>query len=212
MKTQSLLKTAPDTALDKLLSNAHIKRYAPRMPIVRPGDRSETLYYIIQGSVSLTVEDEQGHTLVMSYLNPGHFFGEMGIFSTQTRGTAVTARNACEIAEIHYSRFLELAMQEPRLLMMLAGQMASRLNETHLKVMDLAFTDVAGRIEHTLHDLCRQPDAVTHPEGMQIRITRQEIARIVGCSREMAGRALKELEEQGKIHAHGKTIVVFGVR
>ena len=57
----------------------------------------------------------------------------------------------------------------------------------------------------------REPDAITHPDGMQIKITRQEIAKIVGCSREMVGRVLKELEEQGLITAHGKTIVVFAV-
>jgi CRP/FNR family cyclic AMP-dependent transcriptional regulator len=53
---------------------------------------------------------------------------------------------------------------------------------------------------------------MTHPDGMQIKITRQEIGRIVGCSREMAGRVLKSLEEQGLISVSGKTIVVFGTR
>jgi CRP/FNR family cyclic AMP-dependent transcriptional regulator len=53
---------------------------------------------------------------------------------------------------------------------------------------------------------------MTHPDGMQIRVTRQELGRIVGCSREMAGRVLKALEEQGLIHARGKTIVVYGTR
>jgi CRP/FNR family cyclic AMP-dependent transcriptional regulator len=53
---------------------------------------------------------------------------------------------------------------------------------------------------------------MTHPDGTQIRVTRQEIGRLVGCSREMAGRALKTLEEQGLISVSGKTIVVFGTR
>jgi len=53
---------------------------------------------------------------------------------------------------------------------------------------------------------------MTHPEGMQIKITRQELGRIVNCSREMAGRVLKDLEEQGLIEVHGKTIVVYGTR
>ena len=53
---------------------------------------------------------------------------------------------------------------------------------------------------------------MTHPDGMQIRITRQEIGRIVGCSREMVGRVLKTMEEQGLISVKGKTIVVFGTR
>ena len=80
------------------------------------------------------------------------------------------------------------------------------------KVSDLAFLDVTGRVARTLLDLCKQPDAMTHPDGMQIKITRQEIGRIVGCSREMVGRVLKSLEEQGLITARGKTMVVFGAR
>jgi CRP/FNR family cyclic AMP-dependent transcriptional regulator len=90
--------------------------------------------------------------------------------------------------------------------------MAGRLRHTSRKVSDLAFLDVIGRVARTLLDLCKQPDAMTHPDGMQIKITRQEIGRIVGCSREMAGRVLKTLEEQGSISAKGKTMVIFGTR
>jgi CRP/FNR family cyclic AMP-dependent transcriptional regulator len=61
-------------------------------------------------------------------------------------------------------------------------------------------------------DLCGEPDAMTHPEGMQIKVSRQELSRLVGCSREMAGRVLKVLEDQGLLRATGKTIVVFGAR
>jgi len=90
--------------------------------------------------------------------------------------------------------------------------MATRLRATSRKVGDLAFMDVTGRIARTLLDLTKQPDAMTHPDGMQIRVTRQELGRIVGCSREMAGRVLKALEEQGLISVKGKTILVFGTR
>ena len=69
--------------------------------------------------------------------------------------------------------------------------------------------DVTNRIASTVVDLCQEPDAMSHPSGTQIRVSRQELARIVGCSREMAGRVLKQLEEQGMLHARGKTIVVF---
>jgi hypothetical protein len=53
---------------------------------------------------------------------------------------------------------------------------------------------------------------MTHPEGTQIKVSRQELSRLVGCSREMAGRVLKVLEEQGLLTARGKTMVVYGVR
>ena len=90
--------------------------------------------------------------------------------------------------------------------------MANRLCNTTRKVGDLAFYDVTGRIARTLIDLSKEPDAMTHPDGMQIKITRQEIGRIVNCSREMAGRVLKALEEQELVSVAGKTIVVYGTR
>ena len=72
--------------------------------------------------------------------------------------------------------------------------------------------DVEGRVARTLLDLCKSPEAMTHPDGMQLHLSRQEIGRMVSCSREMAGRVLKELENKKLISAHGKTIVVFGTR
>jgi CRP/FNR family cyclic AMP-dependent transcriptional regulator len=124
----------------------------------------------------------------------------------------VRTKSECELAEISYSRFRQLATEDADILFALSSQMAARLRLTSRKVSDLAFVDVTGRVARTLLDLCKQPDAMTHPDGMQIRITRQEIGRIVGCSREMVGRVLKSLEEQGLLTAKGKTIVVFGTR
>jgi len=106
----------------------------------------------------------------------------------------------------------ELLEYAPDLLLMIGEQLAGRLLKTSRKFSDLAFMDVEGRIARALLDLCKEPDAMTHPQGMQIYITRQEIGKIVGCSREMAGRVLKEMEDKGLITAHGKTIVVLGAR
>ncbi len=72
--------------------------------------------------------------------------------------------------------------------------------------------DVTGRVAHAIRDLCNEPDAMTHPQGMQIKVSRQELSRLVGCSREMAGRVLKVLEDEGLVSASGKTIVVYNVR
>jgi CRP/FNR family cyclic AMP-dependent transcriptional regulator len=94
----------------------------------------------------------------------------------------------------------------------LATQLATRLDRTNRKLGDLAFVDVTGRVAHAIMDLCNEPDAMTHPDGMQIKVSRQELSRLVGCSREMAGRVLKVLEDQGLITASGKTIVVYNAR
>ena len=171
------------------------------------------LYYIVEGSVSVLIEDDNGREIVLSYLNAGDFFGEMGLFGDENNRSAfVRAKSKCELAEISYSRFNQLTEKDPDILFELASQRALRLRKTSQKVGNLAFMDVTGRVARTLIDLSKEPDAMTHPNGMQIRITRQELGRIVGCSREMVGRVLKNLEEQGLITAKGKTMVVFDTR
>ncbi len=202
--------------LDKILAHCHRRRYAAKSTIIYAGDRCETLFFIIKGSVTILIEDDDGREMIIGYLNTGDFFGEMGLFGQegqqQERSAWVRAKSECEVAEISYIKFLELTQQDPDIIFTLGTQMAERLRKTTRKVGDLAFLDVTGRVARTLIDLCKQPDAMTHPDGMQIKITRQEIGRIVGCSREMVGRVLKSLEEQGLVHVKGKTMVVFGTR
>jgi len=198
--------------IDRFLTHCHRRRYPAKTNIIYAGDKPETLYFIIKGSVTVLIEEEQGREMVLAYLNAGDFFGEMGLFSDAARSAWVRTRTECELAEISYVHFRQLAQEDPEILFQLASQMAARLRNTSRKVSDLAFLDVTGRIAATLLELSKQPDAMTHPDGMQIRITRQELGRIVGCSREMAGRVLKNLEEQGLISVSGKTIVVFGTR
>ena len=200
-------------ALDRFLAQCQVRRVPAKTTLISGGETSSSLYFIIEGSVAVISEDEDGHEIVVAYLNRGEFFGEMGLFQdTATRSAWVRTRGECLLGEISYARFRELARSDPDLLFALSGQLAARLKVTTRKVRDLVFLDVAGRIARTLLDLCEQPDAMTHPDGMQIRVSRQELGRIVGCSREMAGRVLKLLEEQTLITAAGKTIVVFGVR
>ncbi|PCK09784.1 MAG: cAMP-activated global transcriptional regulator CRP [Alteromonadaceae bacterium] len=199
--------------VDDFLAHCHRRRYPAKSTLIYAGDKSDSLYYIIKGSVTVLIEDEEGREMIVAYLNDGDFFGEMGLFDqTDARSAWVRAKLECEIGEISYSKFHELSEDHPEFLFSLATQMAKRLRNTTRKVGDLAFLDVTGRVARTLLDLCNEPDAMTHPDGMQIKITRQEIGRIVGCSREMVGRVLKTLDDQGLVTVTGKTMVVYGTR
>lgn len=199
--------------VDEFLAHCHRRRYPAKSTIIYAGDKSDSLYYIVKGSVTVLIEDDEGHEMIVAYLNDGDFFGEMGLFDAKdSRSAWVRAKSECEVAEISYSKFQELSDSHPEFLFALGSQMARRLRATTRKVGDLAFLDVTGRVARTLLELCKEPDAMTHPDGMQIKITRQEIGRIVGCSREMVGRVLKVLEEEGYVSAKGKTMVVYGTR
>jgi len=210
---------APDqAALGRFLDHCHRRRYPSRNDVFRPGAPASSLYYVVSGSLSVISEEADGRELVLSYINAGEFIGEMGLFfSADERAVVVRTRTPCELAEINYDRLHQLfagplAAECPRILYAIGLQLSKRLLDTSRKASRLAFMDVTGRIQRTLQDLCQEPDALSHPQGTQIRVSRQELARIVGCSREMAGRVLKQLQEQGELHARGKTIVVYGTR
>lgn len=202
--------------LTALLAHCQRRRYPKGMQIIQGGDPAETLFFIVRGSVKISMEDD-GREIILSYLNQGEFFGEMGLFApTRRRSVSVFTRTECEIAHIgyqHLEQLLDAALREhtKSILFAISRQLTQRLMKTSLKVGHLAFLDVTGRIARALLDLAGQPDAMTHPDGMQIRISRQEIGRIVGCSREMAGRVLKNLEDQHLIEVQGMAIVVLGV-
>ena len=208
-------------ALVEFFKFCHQKTYPSKVDIIKIGDVGDRLFFIVEGSVAILAEDEDsetGHELILTYLNKNEFIGEIGIFKGgEVRQVNVRTRETCVLAEISYNRFKEVLRKEllpyaPDILYLIGGQLSSRLLNTSRKLCELSFIDVEGRIARALLDLCKSPEAITHPDGMQLHISRQEIGRIVGCSREMAGRVLKELELKGVISSHGKTIVVYNTR
>lgn len=215
-KEETELAPAPITPhisnVEEFLVHCHRRKYPAKSTIIYAGDEGDTLYYIVKGSVTVLIEDDDGREMIVAYLNEGDFFGEMGLFKQADRSAWIRAKTECEVGEISYSKFQEISREHPDFLYAIGVQMAKRLRDTTRKVGDLAFLDVTGRVARTLLDLCKEPDAMTHPDGMQIKITRQEIGRIVGCSREMVGRVLKTLEDQELVSVKGKTMVVFGTR
>jgi len=177
-------------AINRFLSYCRIRTVPSKTVVIHAGDLPDVLYYIVSGSVEVMIEDEEGNEMVLAYLNKGQFFGEMGLFYEQpTRSAWVRTRQQCELAEMTYPRFRQLAAESPGLVFELATQLATRLDRTNRKLGDLAFVDVTGRVAHAIMDLCSEPDAMTHPEGMQIKVSRQELSRLVGCSRNGGTRA-----------------------
>ena len=210
---------APDAeAIERFLGYCHRRRYPPRTEVFRPGDPAGTLYYMVTGSTSIITEEDDGRELVLGYFGPGEFVGELGLFiESEQREVILRTRTPCELAEIGHERFYDLLLSRlqgdaPKLLYSIGAQISRRLLDTSRKAGRLAFLDVTDRIVRTLHDLTREPEAMTHPQGTQLRISRQELSRLVGCSREMAGRVLKKLEIEGQLHARGKTVVLYGTR
>ncbi|MGQ0619756.1 MAG: cyclic nucleotide-binding domain-containing protein [Panacagrimonas sp.] len=185
------------------------RSFPPKQTIIDAGDEPRFLYLILEGSVSVLTR-ENDREMVLAYLNPGESFGEMCLFREQrTRTAIIRSRAPTLVAEIDFEAFREFVRKEPEIMFELAGQLSTRLRDTSRRLRDLAFLDVAGRLARELLDLCNKPGAVTHSRGTIVRVSRLELGRIVGCSREMAGRVLKKLEEDGIISSQGRSIMVL---
>ncbi|MDX2426263.1 MAG: cAMP-activated global transcriptional regulator CRP [Cycloclasticus sp.] len=206
-----------DETFKRFISFCHRHEYPNKTDIIQPGDDADTLYYFIEGSAYVRVDEVDGHEFILASLSRGDFIGEAGFFESDEkrdkRDVFVQTCSVCRLAGISYSRLSSLLKNELKeesneIIIALGRQLAKRLLQTSRKAGHLAFLDVSGRVARTLIDLTEIPEAMTHPDGMQIRVTRQDIGRMVGCSREMAGRVLKSMVEEGLIEVAGKTILV----
>ncbi|WWO96521.1 MAG: helix-turn-helix domain-containing protein [Candidatus Dasytiphilus stammeri] len=201
--------------MDWFLAHCYIHKYPIKSNLLSPEKTSEKkILYLIKGIVVIVIKDNgQEKDIILSSLNKGSFIGQLEFFNEYMNyhnTTWVRAQTSCEIAEIPYNRFIDLIHVKPEIIKSLLSQVSHCLQITYNKLYNLAFLDVTARISQTLLKLAKQPDAITHPYGIKIKITRQEISQLVGCSRETVGRIFQILQNQHLIFSRGKEIVIYG--
>lgn len=198
-------------AIRSFVATAHKRSLAPKHTLLHAGDQPDALHLMLEGSVSVTLADGDGREMVLTYLGPGEFFGESCLFADARHpNMIVRTRGPTLLAEMGRRALHSFIDSHPDFLIELAGQLAQRLQCVNQRLAQLTFLDVTGRLAQTLLDLGRKPDALPHPSGVIVRISRTELARHIGCSREMAGRALKKLRHDGLVEDYGRGILIFG--
>lgn len=196
--------------LNQFLSMSRLRNYAKGLTVLAADEAPTTIHYLVSGSVEVVMETENGKELVLAFLNEGHFFGEMGFFNQkQHRSAWVRARKDSVVAELGYEQFKNFSQSNASLVFELATQLSLRLARTNNRVGNLAFLSVSGRVAKVLLELAEEPDAVPYEGGRRIKYTQPQLARIVGCSREMISRVLKMLQAEGLITVD-KSIIVWG--
>lgn len=158
---------------------------------------------------------ESDGVLCISHLKPGDMFGEQGVFDStpmQYATASIQARSEVELVYLTHDDLKRAAKETPSIYSELSTHINKRLSETTDKLIQMLFDDVDQRCYKSLIEITRLPDALTHPNGMQISLTRIELAQMAGCTRESAGRSIKRLRDQGLIEARGSCIVVNGIR
>lgn len=196
-------------AYQALFQGGHRRRYARQQIVVEAGSKPESLYLILSGNVAVETTDAEGKELLLAYLFPNDFFGEMGLLpGVDARSARIRARSDCLLLEVAYGNFLELAQLHPALWLELCGQLAARLRAVNRRLAAMPSLHVADRVWMVLSELAERSDAPRVEQGRVIRLTREELGRLAGCSRDVVGLALHEFEREGRLLRVGHSLVI----
>ncbi len=202
--------------LRALIEAGETKTFTNRTTIFAAGANAKHLCIVLEGSVSVLYPAADDQFITHDYLFAGDFVGETGFFkSEQERVHHSTIKTRCRttVVLLTYEQAQQVVQEHPEALRAISEQMANRLVKTTQRLRENILLDVQGQIFQVLRDLAGQPDAVSHPRGTQVSITRIELCTFIGCSREMAGKALKALEQEGQIiMGNQKNLVLVGVK
>lgn len=179
------------------IARVAIMRRAPRnATVVMAGDRTDFVYLVLSGSLKVLVSDEEGREVILSMLGPGELFGEMGVLDENPRSASVVAAQPSELIVIAKSDFKRCLQENFDVAMWIMRNLVQRLRTADRKIESLALMDVYGRVARLLLEMAETQDGelvVTR------KISKQDIAKMIGASREMVSRVMKDLSVQGLI-------------
>ena len=177
--------------------------------IVHEEEPSTSILFLVEGKAKVTLSSTDGKEVILTYLEPGDFFGEIALLTGSTRSANVVANENSKVLILSGEDFNKHITQHPGLSYALARELAFRLRAASMKIGDLALYDVYRRLARTLKTLGKPEEN----EGETVYIiekrpTHQEFASLIGTSREMVTRALHDLELNGCIETEDKKIIV----
>jgi CRP/FNR family cyclic AMP-dependent transcriptional regulator len=190
----------------RLLATVVTRRSATRgSVIITAGDPTESLYIVLSGRLKVMMSDADGKEVILSLLGPGEFFGEMGLIDDAPRSASVVAIEPCELLTITRRDFKKCLAENFEMAMAVMRGLVRRLREADRKIGSLALLDVYGRVARLLLDMAETVDG---QKMVTKRLPKQDIAKMIGASREMVSRVMKDLQLGGYIEMRGSTIVL----
>jgi len=190
----------------RLLATVVTRRSVTRgTMIMAAGDPTDSLYIVLSGRLKVMMSDADGKEVILTIIGPGEFFGEMGLIDDAPRSASVVAIEPCELLAITRRDFKKCLAENFEMSMAVMRGLVRRLREADRKIGSLALLDVYGRVARLLLDMA---ETVEGQKMVTKRLPKQDIAKMIGASREMVSRVMKDLQMGGFIEMRGSTIVL----
>ncbi len=207
LRNVPLFSGLDESELERLSKVAMRRRAARGEQVVRAGEDAETLIVMLTGRAKVTNFDEEGREIILAWLGPGEFFGEMGLIDGSPRSASVVAVEPCELLTIGKNEFQRCMQDNFQVAQKLMQILVRRLREADRNIESLALLDVYGRVARLLLDLSEEEGG---KRLVRQKISKQDMARMIGASREMVSKVMRDLEVGGYIISSGDQITITG--
>ena len=174
------------------------------------GDEGDHLYVIVEGKIKLGTSSGDGRENLLSILGPGEMFGELSLFDPNPRTSTATAVTDAKLLSLGQTKLIPWLTENPRVSLNLLASLAQRLRRTNEAVGDLVFSDVPGRVAKALIDLGERFGKQTD-EGLLVNhdLTQEELAQLVGASRETVNKALADFVGRNWLKLDGRAVLII---
>ena len=178
--------------------------------IISEGDEGDAIYLVLSGKVKVVLYGEEGREIVLSIMKEGDIFGEMALFDGEPRSANVEAIEDAECFVIRGDNLLKYIKNHPAVALNFLSHLSRRLREADRKIGGLALLDVCGRIAHTLLGIANAENGMQDKGVVTIeRLTHEEIAAMIGSSREVVSRALKKMAQEGYVKIEKERFTLY---
>lgn len=210
IKNVPLFSELADQELNLLAASGSRKNFPGKNVIFQEGDSGDVLFIILSGKVKVLLTGKNGQEYILSRLGPGNFFGEMAILESAPRSASVITVEPSEFFLLGRKALTELLKHHPDIAMKILKNLSQRLRKVSEQVRSLVMFDMYGRVGRCLLNLAEFQDGVETRGQLLIsnRPSFQELANMVGCSRETLSRTLKALKENGSLRVTRNTIYI----
>ena len=212
---QEVIRKAPlftaldDAASASLLANMVSVKISKGTILFAEGDGGDQLYVIAEGKLKLGTSSGDGRENLLSILGPGEMFGELSLFDPGPRTSTATAVTDAKLLSLGQEKLLPWLAENPKVSLQLLASLAQRLRRTNEAVGDLVFSDVPGRVAKALIDLGERFEKKTE-EGLFVHhdLTQEELAQLVGASRETVNKALADFAGRNWLKLDGRAVLI----
>jgi len=207
LRNVPLFSGLDESELERLSRVAGRRRAGRGEQVVRAGESADAFLVLLTGRAKVTNFDEEGREIILAWLGPGEFFGEMGLIDGSPRSASVVAVENCELLTIGKNEFQRCMQDNFQVALKLMQILVRRLREADRNIESLALLDVYGRVARLLLDLSEEQGG---KRMVKQKISKQDMARMIGASREMVSKVMRDLEVGGYIISEGDHITITG--